>query len=112
MIYETGVISASDADILSVGRLNSIPYVGTLVLDFSANKADGTNSWALSVQLPNGDVPVDQQLVLANADGTTGVLDERSLVRYSFPAANGGHFTITATLTGTADLTWRAVLTP
>ena len=112
MIYESAVIVATDTDILNGTRLNAIPYNGTLTLDFQASLADATNSFALTIQLPNGDVPIDGQIVPANNPALGGVLDERTLLRFTFPATQGGHFNISLTETGTAIATWRAVLKP
>lgn len=112
MIYESNVIAATNADILNGTRLNSIPYSGTITLDVQASLADATNSYAITIQKPNGDVPVDSQIVLANNPALGGVLDERTLMRFTFQATVGGHFTISLTETGTAICTWRAVLRP
>jgi len=112
VIYESAVIIATDADVLNGTRLNAIPYNGTLTIDVSANLANATNSWALTIQKPNGDVPVDSQIVVATNPALDGVLDERTLMRFTFQATQGGHFTISLTETGTAIATWRAVLKP
>lgn len=112
MIYESAVIAATDTDVLNGTRLNAIPYNGTLTLDFLSNLADASNSWALTIQLPNGDVPVDAQIVPGNNPSLGGVLDERQLMRFTFRATIGGHFTVSLTETGTAICIWRAVLSP
>lgn len=112
MILEQAVITATNADVLNGTRLNAIPYGGTLTLDFLADLANATNSWALTIQLPNGDVPVDSQIVLGSNPSLGGVLDERQLQRYTFRAPQGGHFIVSLTETGTAICTWRAVLRP
>lgn len=112
MIYESAVIAATSADILNGTRLNAIPYNGTLTLDFQSSLADATNSYALTIQLPNGDVPVDSQIIPADNPALGGVLDERTLLRFTFPATQGGHFNISLTESGTAIAIWRAVLKP
>jgi len=112
MILETAVEAATDTDILSGTRLNAIPYNGTLVLELQASLNAAANNFALTVQLPNGDVPIDSQLVPGNNPALGGVLDERTLLRMAFPATQGGHFNISLTMTGTALCTWRAVLSP
>jgi hypothetical protein len=110
MIYESAVIAATDTDILNGTRLNSIPYNGILTLDFQASLADATNSYVVTIQLPGGDVPLDTQIVPASNPALGGVLDERTLLRLSFPATQGGHFAISLTEAGTAICIWRAVL--
>lgn len=112
MIYESGLVAATTADLLAGGRLNAIPYNGTLIFDVLSNLADATNQYTLQIQLPNGDVPIDNQLVPGSNPSLAGVLDERQLARFSFPATQGGHFQITLTETGTAVAVWRAVLRP
>jgi hypothetical protein len=112
MIYESAVIVASDTDILSGTRLNAIPYGGTLTLEFQADLNNATNNYTVTVQLPNGDVPIDLQPVPGINPSLGGVLDTRTLLRASFPATQGGHFNIALAETGTAIATWRAVLSP
>lgn len=112
MIYESGLVSATNADLLSGGRLNAIPYNGKLTLEFLADAADATNNFSVTVQKPNGDVPVEAQLVPGSNPALAGVLDDRQLLRMSFNASQGGHFTIALTETGAANVTWRAVLSP
>jgi len=113
VIYESGIVTGTTADLLGTGRLNAIPYNGALTIDLLSNLADASNNYTVTIQLPNGDVPIDTQLVLgANPAGTSGVLDERQLIRFTFRATQGGHYTITLTETGTAVCTWRAVLKP
>lgn len=112
MILESGYITASNTDLLSGGRLNAIPYNGTLTLQFLSDNADATNRYTLTIQKPNGDVPVDGQLVPAHSGSVAGVLDDRELLMLTFAAPQGGHFSISLTETGTAVCTWRAILKP
>ena len=112
MIYETLLIVASNTDVLSAGRLNAIPYNGKLTLDFLADLSDVTNNYTLTIQKPDGSVPVDGQQVSGSGSGLDGVLDERELMRFSFNAGQGGHFTVSLTEAGTATCMVRAVLTP
>ncbi len=112
MIYESNLISSTDTDLLAAGRLNSIPYNGRLTLDFLSDFAEAANKATISIKLPNGDIPVDGQLIPGNPDKVDGVLDERQLMRFTFPAGPGGHFTVSVTITGSAVVMYRAVLTP
>lgn len=112
MIYETAVITASNTDVLNGTRLNAIPYNGTLTLQFLADLSNATNHYDLTIQTPDGDVPVDSQQVPGSNPALGGVLDDRQLLQFSFPATQGGHFTVSLTETGTAIATWRAVLRP
>lgn len=110
MIYETFLISATNTDVLSSGRLNAIPFNGVLTLDFLADLGDATNNYTLTIQKPDGSVPVDGQVVPASGAGTDMLLDERELMRFSFNATQGGHFTVSLTEAGTATCAVRAVL--
>ena len=109
-IIETFVLTATDTDLLNGGRLNAIPYNGVLTIDVLADLSNATNHWDLTIQLPDGDVPIDGQQVLGSNPALDGVLDERQLQRYSYSARQGGHFTISLTETGTAICTVRCVL--
>ena len=112
MIIESGIVSATNSDLLSGGRLNALPYSGQLTLQFLAQYADATNYYTLTVQKPNGDVPIDTQLVPGANPALAGVIDSRQMLELVFGATQGGHFNIALTETGTAVCTWRAILTP
>lgn len=115
MIYLTGLEIASNTDILNDTRLSSIPYGGQLTIQACANLNNATNRMSITIQLPDGKVPVDGQFVsMGNADMGVlgGQLDVRFLDQWTFPAAQGGHFTIAFTETGAANVTWRVVLRP
>ncbi len=112
MIYESLLVSATNADVLSAGRLNAIPYNGKLTLDFLADLGDVTNFYTLTIQKPDGSVPVDAQRVNASGAGVDMLLDERELMRFTFNAGQGGHFIVSLTEGGTATCAFRAVLRP
>lgn len=112
MIWESGIVAATTADLLSTGRLNAIPYNGVLILSFQSQFNDATNNYKVTVAKPNGDVPVDSQAVPGTNPALAGMLDDRTLVTFRFNATQGGHFTVTLTEAGTAVCAWRAVLTP
>ncbi len=112
MIFESTNILATNTDVLSTGRLNSIPYAGALTLRFLADLATAAAQYVLTIQLPGGDVPVDAQLVPASASGADGVMDEREVLQFTFNAQPGGHFTVSLTETGTAVCMFQAILRP
>ncbi len=114
MIYLTGREIASNTDILNDTRLSSIPYGGQLTIQAQAALNNSTNNFTITIQLPDGKVPVDAQAVSAGqeADALGGQLDNRYLDMWTFPAAQGGHFTIAFTETGGTSVTWRVVLRP
>ncbi len=112
LIFEQSLIAATNTDVLSVGRLNAIPYTGQLTLCFLADLGTAAANYSLTIQKPGGDVPVDGQQVNANAHAVVGVMDEREWLKMTFLATIGGHFTVSLTETGTAVCMFRAVLRP
>ncbi len=112
MILESSLISGTNTDALAGGRLNSIPYAGSLTLRFLADLGNAANFWVLTIQLPDGSVPVDSQVVPAGSAGADMVLDERELLQMTFPAFQGGHFVVSLTETGTAVCAFQAILRP
>lgn len=116
MIYLGATIVGSDSDILLGTRLSSIPYSGgVLTILMMANLNNATNNFTATIQLPDGSVPIDAQPVLAGQEvegALGGQLDNRLMMQFSFPAPQGGHFTIAFVETGAAVLTWVAVLRP
>lgn len=110
MILESGIVDATNLDLLSVGRLNALPYNGQLTMQFQASVASGTNFFQLTVQKPDGDVPVDLQLVPAGS--VSGALNTDELLQMTFNATQGGHFTVSLTETGTAVCAYRFILRP
>ncbi len=111
-ILEQAVIIATDLDVLNGTRLNAIPYTGRITFEFSVDLSNATNNFVLTLQLPGGDVPIDAQQLLGTNPSLGGVLDERTLLRATYPAPQGGHFSVSLTETGAAIATWRAVLRP
>jgi len=112
VIYETDIIAATNADILLGTRLNSIPYNGLLTLDFASDIATVAAHFLLTIQPPDGEVPVDSQIVPGTNPAIAGVLDDRTLLRFTFNARQGGHFNISLVEVGAVVLIWRAVLKP
>lgn len=112
MIFESSNILATNTDALSGGRLNAIPYGGVLTLMFLADLATAAAQYVLTIQLPDGSVPVDGQLVWASSSGADGVMDTREMMKFAFNAGQGGHFTVSLTETGTAVCMFVAILRP
>jgi len=116
MIYLGATIVATDSDILNNTRLSSIPYSGAnLTLLVQANLNNATNNFVMTVQLPDGSVPIDGQPVLAGQEvegALGGQLDNNHMMKFTWAAPQGGHFTIAFTETGAAVLTWAVALRP
>jgi len=110
-ILITGNEAASNTNLLTGSRLETIP-AGAQFLHFrcSVDLNDATNNGALTIELPLGTIPVDGQRLPANANGADGVLDERTLLQWTWPALPGGRFIISWVETGAVVLTWLAQL--
>ncbi len=104
-IFESTLIAATNTDVLSAGRLNSIPFAGLLTLLFLADLGNAANNYVLTIQLPDGDVPVDAQTVWASSSGLDMVMDDREYMRFTYRVRAGGHVVVSLTETGTAVCT-------
>lgn len=100
-IFESSLIAATNTDALSAGRLNAIPYGGLLTLLFLADLGNAANNYVLTIQLPNGDVPVDAQTVWASSSAVDMVLDDREYMKFTYAVTQGGHVVVSLTETGT-----------
>lgn len=110
-ILVTGNEVASNTNLLSGSRLETIPaYARFLHFRCSADLNDASNNYSLTIELPNGVIPVDGQRVPATNPALAGVLDERTLLQWTWAAIPGGRFIISITETGTAVFTWLAQL--
>lgn len=107
MIVLSALIAATTADLLNSTRLQSPPRDGILVCEFQADLNNATNNFQVTIELPDGDTPVNLQSVSGNNPALGGVLDRRTADRYEFPVQQGGHVTITLTENGTAILFYR-----
>lgn len=111
MIVECYTISATNTDVLAApSRLAAIPYSGTLIMEFQAEMSSDTNHFDLTVQLPNGDVPLDGVRLPLGA--TAGAINGNDKYSLSFPARQGGHVLVDLTETGTAIVNCRFTLMP
>ena len=110
IIVQSALISASNTDILQGTRLQTVPRNGILTFELSADLATATNQYTATIQLPNGDTPLNG--VLVPASGTIGLLDDRNKMQASFPSGQGGHAVFSVTETGTAVLIYRVTFTP
>lgn len=104
--------SASNSDILQGTRLQTVPAGGILTFELQARKNDASNGFTVSVQMPNGDTPLNNARVPGSASQQVGIIDERENLTVSFPISQGGHCVFSCTLTGTDYLAWRVTYTP
>jgi len=110
-ILVTGNEIATNTNLLTGTRLETIP-AGASFLHFrcSADLNTAAANFALTIELPLGGIPVDGQRVPGNALAIAGVLDERTLMQWTWPATPGGRFIISVAETGAAVFTWLAQL--
>ena len=103
---------ATNADILQGTRLQTVPAGGVLTFELQAQTADNTNQFTVSVQMPNGDTPLNNVLVPSCNPALPGVIDERQNLTVSFPISQGGHCVFSVTESGSTSMTWRVTYTP
>ena len=103
---------ATNADILQGTRLQTVPAGGILTFELESDLNSPTSNYAVSIQMPNGDTPLNNVRIPATSGGTSGIIDERQNLTVSFPITQGGHCVFSATESGSAILTWRVTYTP
>jgi hypothetical protein len=104
--------TATNADILQGTRLQTVPTGGILTFELQAGENNATNNYAVSIQMPNGDTPLNSVRVPGSNPGLNGVIDERQNLTVSFPIMQGGHCVFSCTETGTTTMSWRVTYTP
>ncbi len=105
--------AATTADILQGTRLQSVPSNGVLSFELQASDNDATNNYTVSIQMPNGDTPMNAtRIPCGNSTGLAGVIDERTALKTRFRIRQGGHCVFSCTETGDSELTWRVSFKP
>ena len=111
-IILSGVEGATNADILQGTRLQTVPAGGVLTFELQGQLNQAANNFVVSVQMPNGDTPLNSVRVPGCNPALEGVIDERQNLTVSFPIMQGGHCVFSATETGNCNLAWRVTYTP
>lgn len=111
-IILSGVEAATNADILQGTRLQTVPAGGILTFELQGESNSASHNVVVSVQMPNGDTPLNSVRVPACNPNLTGVIDERQNLTVSFPIQQGGHCVFSCIETGTTTLAWRVTYTP
>ncbi len=111
-IILSGTEQNSNADILQGTRLQTVPSGGVMTFELQAASATAGANYTVSVQMPNGDTPLNNVLVPGSNPGLEGVIDERQNLTVSFPIMQGGHCVFSCTETGATAFTWRVTYTP
>ena len=103
---------ATNADILQGTRLQTVPAGGVLTFELGANVNDASNNHAVSIQMPNGDTPLNNVRVPGTSPVDSGIIDERQNLTVSFPIMQGGHCVFSCAEVGASRLAWRVTYTP
>ena len=111
-IILSGLELATNSDILQGTRLQTVPAGGVLTFELQASASSSSAFYAASVQMPNGDTPLNNVRIPACNPGADGVIDERQNLTVSFPIMQGGHCVFSVTETGAASFAWRVTYTP
>ena len=111
-IILSGLETATNTDILQGTRLQTVPAGGVLTFELQSETNSGSAFIAVSVQMPNGDTPLNNVRVPGCNPALAGVIDERQNLTVSFPIMQGGHCVFSATETGASSLSWRVTYTP
>jgi len=112
VIVLSDIESASNSDILSGTRLQTVPAGGFLTFELQSGLNDVTNNYTVSIQMPNGDTPLNNVRVPATNPADDGVIDERQKLMITLPIQQGGHTVFSCTETGNAVLAWRVTYSP
>lgn len=104
--------SASNSDILQGTRLQTVPAGGMLTFELQATLNDSSHNYTVSVQMPNGDTPLNNVRVPGTTPVDTGIIDERQNLTVSFPIMQGGHCVFSCVETGDTSMAWRVTYTP
>ncbi len=104
--------AATNSDILQGTRLQTVPSGGVLTFELQAELNDASNYFTVSVQMPNGDTPLNNVRIPGTSVADTGIIDERQNLTVSFPIMQGGHCVFSCSETGTNHLAWRVTYTP
>ena len=108
IITETGLVTASSADVLQGTRLQTVPKNGVLLIEMQAADNVAANSYAAALQLPDGMVPFTGMLVPGGREtGLAGVIDVNVAYRGSFGITQGGHCVLDFVETGDTEVFWR-----
>ncbi len=113
VIMESGFIAATNADLLTATRLQTVPADGVMLFQMQASDNDATNSYKVDIQLPDSDVPmIAQDVPMGATAGLAGQLDDDFMLQYAAQVAKGGRVVFGLTEDGDAECTWRVTFTP
>jgi len=109
-IVLSSVEVASNADILQGTRLQTVPQGGYLTFELQSNTNSDTTFMTVSIQMPNGDTPLNGVRVPVGA--TSYALNNNDKMQITLPVAQGGHTVFSCEETGSTAMSWRVTYTP
>jgi hypothetical protein len=109
-IVLSSIATSSTPDILQGTRLQTVPQGGYLTFELQSSENSAANFLNVSVQMPNGDTPLNDVRVIAGV--TAGALNNNDKMQITLPVAQGGHTVFSCVKGGTSNLTWRVTYTP
>jgi len=114
IIILSGQEVGSNTDILQGTRLQTVPSSGFLLFELSASDNNATDNYTVSIQMPNGDTPMNAARVPQGGQtaGVAGIIDDRTALRTRFRIAQGGHCVFSTAETGDSELSWRVTYQP
>lgn len=111
-IVLSGLLFGSSSDILQGTRLQTVPRGGLMTFEIQSSLCDATNNYTASIQLPNGDTPLDNVIVPGTTPTDDGILDDRQKLQISCGVSQGGHVVFSVTEAGSAVLIYRVTYSP
>ena len=112
VIVLSSVEETTNTDILQGTRLQTVPAGGFLTFEMCAEKNFAADFAEVSIQMPNGDTPLNGVRVPGTNPGAFGVIDDRQKLMITLPIAQGGHTVFSVTETGATAMAWRVTYTP
>jgi hypothetical protein len=109
-IVLSDIEGATNSDILQGTRLQTVPQGGYLTFELQALYNSSTDFTTVSIQMPNGDTPLNGVRVPAGATGNA--LNVNDKMQITLPVAQGGHTVFSAEENGANVLAWRVTYTP
>jgi len=110
VIVLSDIESATNSDILQGTRLQTVPQGGYLTFELQSNGNTATDFVTVSIQMPNGDTPLNGVRV---PDGATDyALNNNDKTQITLPVAQGGHTVFSCDETGSSILIWRVTYSP
>lgn len=105
-------LDGSNTDILQGTRLQTVPAGGFLTFEMLSDLNTSAANNKVSIQMPNGDTPLNDVNVPAEPNAVQGVMDDRQKMMITLPIAQGGHTVFSVAQTGAAVMTWRVTYSP